>query len=60
MKLIWDIFHIIAILIYFFCIPIGVAFDVVEVDGNLFFLIFFFFESLITLNTAYYQKGYLI
>jgi len=61
MKTIWDMMHFFLILILFFLIPLDFAFEInFELEFKFFIILFFILDIVITLHTAYYQKGILM
>ena len=57
----WDAFHLLLIIFLFFLIPLDVAFEQTFEDKFKTIIIFFFILDIVaTLDTAYYQKGFLM
>lgn len=71
-KIIWDLLHLALIFIYLIIIPLKIGFDINILDYyssanpdlfssfKTFSICFFLLDILVTMNTAYYEKGELI
>ena len=60
LKLCWDIIFFILLTIVFFEIPMEIAFDMKILDLDLIIICMFVINIMISLNTAYYDRGHLV
>ena len=60
-KIIWDMIHFLIILILLYLIPIQVCFDIlISREIELFFTFFFSVDIVISMNTSFFFKGFIV